>query len=158
MKAAAGWLQPRAVSIALAVIVFWLALKGGTYAITVRNPVAMAAWLAVAVGAAAAIVPRARVPRSAFVAGALLAGFALLNLLSMVWADSAENAFTEFNRASLYLAIFVLVVLTARRGSAWEWSNGLAIGITAVGLFALASRLFPELFPESDLARLRPEN
>ena len=34
MKAAAGWLQPRAVSIALAVIVFWLALKGGTYAIT----------------------------------------------------------------------------------------------------------------------------
>ena len=158
MRAAAAWLQPRAVSIALAVIVFWLALKGGTYAITVRNPVAMAAWLAVALGAATAILPRARVPRIAFVAGALLAAFAALNVLSMLWADSNENAFTEFNRASLYVAVFALVVLASARGSAWQWTDGLALGITAVGLFALSSRLFPEWFPDSDLARLTPQN
>ena len=116
------------------------------------------AWLAIGLAVAAAAWPRSRLPRATIVTWGLLAAFAGLNALSMAWADSAEKAFAEFDRASLYLAVFGVVVLATRRASAWEWSNGLALGIVAVGLLALSSRLFPELLGQSDVTSLKPND
>lgn len=155
---AIGWVRAHGVSLAVALIVFWLALKGGSYALTVRTPVAIVAWLTIGLAVAVAAWPRSRLPRATIVTWCLLAAFSGLNALSMAWADSAEKAFAEFDRASLYLAVFGVVVLATRRASAWEWSNGLALGIVAVGLLALSSRLFPELLGQSDVTSLKPND
>ena len=153
-----GWVRANGLPLAVALVVFWLALKGGSYALTIRAPVAILAWSAIGIAVFTAVWPRTRPPRPAIVTGGFLAAFASLTALSMLWAASAEKAFAEFDRASLYVAVFGLVVLASRRASAWEWSNGLALGIAAVGLLALSSRLFPELLGQSDVTRLKPSD
>jgi O-antigen ligase/polysaccharide polymerase Wzy-like membrane protein len=149
-------LRPYVLPLAVAVAIFVLALKGGAYALGVRSPLAMIVWGAIAIGVAVSFWPRVRAPRAALVVGALLTAFALLQGLSGIWADSAENAVLELDRGLLYLGVFVLVVVAARQGSARSWSQGLAVGIVAVGLIALASRLFPDLFGPSDIEELNP--
>ena len=149
-------LRPYGLPLVVAVAIFWLALKGGAYALGVRSPLAMILWGAIAIGAAVSFWPRVRPPRTALVVGALLAAFALLQGLSAVWADSAEDAVLELDRGLLYLGVFVLVVIAARQGSARSWSQGLAVGIVGVGLIALASRLFPDLFGPSAIEELNP--
>ena len=151
-----AWLRREGLTLAIALTILWLALQGGAYAITVRSPLAIAVWSVLGLGLAVSLWPRARPPRYAFVAGGLLAAFGALNALSMAWADSAENAFTEFNRVVLYLGVFAVVVVAAKQGSARRWSDGLAIGILAVGLVALGSRLFPSLFGPSAIEKLNP--
>src|SRR6185503_352620 len=85
-------------------------------------------------------------PGPALVSGSLLGAFALWTGLSALWAASAEKAFNEFDRVFLFLAIFALAVVASPRGSARRWLAGLALGLTAVGVIALVSRLFPHSF------------
>ena len=92
----------------------------------------------------------------AVVTGATLATFGLAAGLSLIWGDSAELAFGEFNRVMLYLGVFVLVVVSARRATAARWADGLAFGVAAVGILALVSRLFPRLIDEGGSGRLLP--
>jgi O-antigen ligase len=101
---------------------------------------------------ALAIWPLARPGRAALAVGACLAGLAVLAGLSIAWSDSAEGAFAESNRIALYLGVFVVVVAAARRGSARSWIDGLGLGIVAVGLLALVSRLFPHLIGQGPIA------
>ncbi len=115
----------------------------GTYQVTARSGLAIAAWWAIAVGVVLGLWPRRRPPAAAWVAGIALALFAAFAGASMAWASSAEGAFTELNRILIYVGIFTLVVLMSRRRDAAGWSDGLALGITAVGLLALTSALFP---------------
>ena len=136
--------------------VFALALDGGAYGLTVRSSVAIGIWWAVALSVALMIWPLARLPRAALVAGGLLAGFALWTGLSIAWSDSAEKAFEEFDRVSLYLGVFALVVAAARSASARRWSDGLAIGVVATALLALASRLLPDLVGGDGVFRFLP--
>lgn len=133
-----------------------LALDGGGYGATTRNSLAVGIWWALALTIALVIWPLTRPPRAAIAAGGLLAGFTAWAALSIAWSDSAEKAFTEFDRASLYLGVFLLVVVAAARGSARRWSDGLAIGIVATSLLALASRLFPHLVGGDDVFRFIP--
>ena len=151
-----AWLRRTGSAVPVALCIVWLALEGGGYALTVRSPAGIAIWAAIALGTAAAVWPRARPPRAALVTGALLAAFAALAGVSGVWGDSAEKAFIELDRAALYLGVFVLVVLASGRGSARQWSDGLATGIVAVGLLSLSSRLFPDLFGHSAVSELDP--
>src|SRR4051794_29386900 len=143
---------------AVAATVFGLAFSNGTYGVTARDSVAVAVWwlLALAVGTGA--MPVVRVPRAAVACGAALAGFAVLSGASIAWSDSAERAFDELNRGLLYLGIFTLVVVGARRASAARWSDGLAIGIAALGIFALAVRLFPHLIPSANVSSIFPND
>jgi hypothetical protein len=158
IPSALAWLRRSGPVIPVAAGVLWLSLKGGGYALTVRSPAAIAIWAAVALGVALKLWPRAEPPRAALVTGALLAAFAALTGLSAVWADSAEKAFIEFDRVVLYLGLFALVVLAAGRGSARRWSDGLALGIAAVGVLSLSSRLFPDLFGPSAVSELDPSD
>jgi hypothetical protein len=140
----------------VAVIVFWLALDGGTYGLESRNSLAIAVWWVIIVGVGLGLLPRVRPTRESLIVGGLLAGFAALTVASMAWAASAERAFTEFNRATLYLGVFVLVAALARRANVPQVAEGIAIGVAAIGVLALASRLFPALFPRGDLAEFLP--
>jgi tetratricopeptide (TPR) repeat protein len=124
--------------------VFLLALDNGTYDLSGRSSLAVGLWWAVAVAVGVRLWPRERsIPATAYVAAGALALFALLTALSISWTDSAEKGFNEVDRVLLYLGVFALVALAARRGSAARWSDGLALGIVAVGLLALVSELFP---------------
>jgi hypothetical protein len=147
-----------AVPAAVAAAVFGLAFSNGTYGVTARDSVAIAVWwlLALAIGTGA--MPVARVPRPAVAGGAALAGFAVLSGASIAWSDGAERAFDEMNRGLLYLGIFTLVVVAARRGSAARWSDGIAIGIATLGVFALAVRLFPHLIPSANVSSTFPND
>ena len=81
-------------------------------------------------------------PRAALVAVGALAAFAVLTLLSVGWAVSDEKAFLEFTRVLMYLGVLVLVALAVTRRTAASVADGIALGIVAVILLALASRLF----------------
>jgi O-Antigen ligase len=127
----------------VAAAVIGLGLNGGTYLVSARTSVAIGVWWAVALGVTLKLWPRRRIPAEAWVAGAALTGLAMFTALSMAWADSAEGAFAALDRVLIYVGIFALVVMTTGRRDATRWCDGLALGITAVGLLALISRLFP---------------
>ena len=154
----ARWLRHNWTTLAVAAAIVWLALENGGYDLTVRSPATIALLVAIGLFVALGVWPRSPVPRAALVTGAALAGFALLNGLSMIWAESAEKAFIEFNRVVFYVAVLALVVLAARRGSARLWSNGVALGIVIVAALALASRLFPDLLETSEASLTTPDD
>ena len=74
----------------------------------------------------------------------------------MLWAPSAEEAFAEFNRVTLYLGAFLLVLLLGRRASLGRWCDALALAIVAITALALVSRLFPGALPDRGLAAFLP--
>ena len=134
---------------ALAAGVFWLAYDHGSYSLSSRGSAAVLVLWVLVLGSAARFWPVARIPRSALVAGSLLAAFALWTGLSALWSASPEKSFNEFTRVILFLAIFALAVVAAPRASARPWLAGLAIGLTSIGVIALVSRLFPHSFAET---------
>ena len=69
---------------------------------------------------------------------------------------SSENAFDEVNRVSLYLGVFVVVILVSSRRSLAPWIGGLATAISAIAAVAVVSRLFPGSFPGRDLDGVPP--
>ncbi|MFN2470695.1 MAG: O-antigen ligase family protein [Gaiellaceae bacterium] len=134
-------------TLAVAAVVFWLAYDGGTYSLVSRNTFSIAVWWTLGLGVALGLLPRARIPRAAWLVAGLLTGFAAWTGASIAWAPSAERAFNEFNRVTMYLGVFLLVVMSASSRTARRWADGLALGITATGLLSLASRCFPEHLP-----------
>ena len=127
----------------MAAAVFGLALNGGTYQVSARTSVAIAIWWAVALGVTLKLWPRRRIPAEAWIAGAALTALAGFTALSMAWTDSPEGAFAELDRTLIYVGMFALAVTTTGRRDAARWCDGLALGITGVGLLALTSELFP---------------
>jgi hypothetical protein len=136
--------------------VFGLAYDGGSYALTSRNPIAIGIWWALIFAVALSVWPLERLPRSAVATGALLAGFSAWTGLSLIWAESAEKAFAEFDRVLLYLGVFLLVCLAGTRENARRWRDGMALGLVGVAVLALTSRLFGDLVGDQGLATLLP--
>ncbi|HEV3407417.1 MAG TPA: O-antigen ligase family protein, partial [Gaiellaceae bacterium] len=145
-----------AASLVVAAAVFLVAFDGGSYGLLDRNSIAIGLWWTIALTVGLGILPLERVPRAALLTAVLLAALAALTLLSALWADSVEATLNEFNRVVLYLGVFALVVLASKRLTAPRWSDGIALGITAVALVALASRFLPGLFPGSQLPIFLP--
>jgi O-antigen ligase len=131
-----------ALTLAVAGVTFLLGFNDGTYQLTDRSAVAIAAWWALAAGIALRAWPGIRLPRAALVSVGALTAFGLLTLLSSAWAVSDEKAFLEFTRVLMYLGVLVLVALAVTRRTAASVADGIAAGIVAVTLIALASRLF----------------
>lgn len=140
----------------VAALVFWLAFDGGAYELESRNSLSIVVWWTIIMAVGLGLWPLAAVTTAALAVGGLLAGYAAITAASIAWSASAEKSFTEFNRVTLYLGVFTLAVLAGTRGNAAHWSDGLGIGITATGVFALASRLFPAIFPEGEIAAFLP--
>ena len=114
----------------------------------------IAFWAIAVVGVLVGVLPRAPLPRTAVLAGTLLAGFVALTALSLLWASDQGNAFNQVALASCYLGLFVLVALAARDGEGHLWLQGLAVGLVAVAAIALAPRFLPDVFgsPDDSLA------
>jgi O-antigen ligase len=148
--------ERHALTAGVAVAIFALALESGGYEVTTRNCFAIALWWTIGVGIAAGLWPNERIPQAALIGGAALAALLTMTGLWVLWADSAEKAFTEFNRVAFYLGVFALVVIAARRSSAGRWADGIAIGIAAVGVLALVSRLFPDLIDDRGVSSAFP--
>ncbi len=117
---------------AVGAILFWIAFDGGSYALDSRSTLGIAVWWTILVAVGLGVWPLVRPPRAALVAGAFLAALTALTALSIAWAESAERAFTEANRAALYLGVFLLAVLAGTRGNVTAWSDGVAIGVAVV--------------------------
>jgi hypothetical protein len=140
----------------VAASLFWIAYDNGSYGIEGRDTLAIAIWWTVVVVIVFGLLPRERVPPAALVLGALLAALALWTSASLLWSVSSESAFDEVNRVSLYLGVFVLVVLVPSRRSLARWIGGLAMAISAIAAVAAVSRLFPGSFPGRDLDAFLP--
>jgi hypothetical protein len=145
-----------ALAVAAGAIVFWIAYDGGSYGLESRATLAIGIWWTLLMAVVLGLWPLVSPPRAGSLVGALLGAFALLNGLSMLWAESAERAFTEFNRATLYLGVFLVALCAGTRGNVGRWLDGLALGLTATGLLALASRLFPDVLPAGDVPEFLP--
>jgi hypothetical protein len=144
-------------ALALAGGVFWVGYDHGGYGQTSRGSVAVVVLWALALALSTSLWPRTSIPTAALVSGGLLAAFAAWIGLSALWAAGTEGAFTEFDRALLYLGAFAVAVVAAARGEARRWLAGLALGLTAIGLLALVSRLFPNAFAAPrELAQIFP--
>ncbi|MGH2837021.1 MAG: tetratricopeptide repeat protein [Thermoleophilaceae bacterium] len=148
--------QRYALTVGVGLGVVALALDSGGYEVTTRNCFAIALWWAIGVGVASSVWPTTRIPHPALFAGAALTGLLTMTGLWTFWADSAERAFTEFNRVAFYLGIFVLVVLASGRASAHRWADGLGLGIAAIAIIGLTSRLFPDFLGDRGVSSFFP--
>ena len=72
-------------------------------------------WWVLALGAVLGWWPSRERSRAGSTVVLLLTGFALLTLLSALWSTNDADAFSEFNRVSFYLGVFVLALQVAPR-------------------------------------------
>jgi O-antigen ligase len=88
------------------------------------------------------------------IAGGALAAFATWVLLSGLWSDAHDRALIEFDRALLYVVVFLLFALVARAATRTRWIvRGLAAAIVICGGVGLFSRLRPDvLHTTADIA------
>lgn len=85
-----------------------------------------------------AVLPRPRPGRAALAAILLLAGYGVLSLLSMLWADQPELAWDAGNRTLLYTLILALCALWPLRSRAAAVTLGaFGLGIAALALIEL---------------------
>jgi O-antigen ligase len=141
---------------ALAAATTWLAYHHGMYALTSRNALAIVLWWMIVLIAALSLASFERPTRASLVAVGSLAALAVLSLVSAAWADSAEHAFAEFNRAMLYLAVLLVAAVAATRSNPARWASGFGIAVTVISLLALGSRLLPNLVSTSEIFRFLP--
>jgi len=142
------------IPLSVAAITFATAYDDGSYYLPSRNTLAIALWWTAIAGLALRTFSLENATRASFALGGLLAALAAWTLASVFWAPSAENAFNEFNRVSLFFGLFVFATLAVRRSSLIAWCNGLAIGISLVTLVALISRFDPGSFSDQGLQKL----
>lgn len=135
---------------------FGIAYDNGSYYLPSRNTLAIAVWWVVIVGIALRLLIVEDLPRASLAIAGVLAGLAVWTFTSIFWASSAENAFNEFNRVSLFLGVYVLVVLTARRNAIKWWCAGLETTTALIALIALVSRFFPGTFSDQGLSTQLP--
>ena len=135
------------VALAVAAGIFWLAYDAGSYTLESRATVAIVLLWGILLAFGLGLWPFVRPPLAALVAGGLLVAFTLFTGLSLFWAESAERALVEFNRAVLLTAFFAVAVLAGTRGNLGRWLDGIALALAAIGVLALASRLFPDELP-----------
>jgi hypothetical protein len=145
-----------AITVAVAVVVFLVAYDNGGFSVSTRGVLGIGVWWMIILVVAFGLAPRVRVPTGALVTGAFLTAFGFLTLLSVFWAADAAGAYLEFTRVTLYLGVFILVVIGSTRGNVGRWADGLALGLVAITVVALVSRFFPGSFPYRGLPVLLP--
>src|SRR4051812_22378537 len=131
------------IAAALGAAVFLLAYDNGAYSLRTQATAGVVVWWAILLAAVVGLARADRMSAPARRVGAALAGLAGWTLASALWSPSAELSVAEVNRVLLYLGVFLAVALLARPGTAGWWADGLAVGISAIAVVALASRLSP---------------
>jgi hypothetical protein len=137
-------------------VVVWIAYDEGSYKLQSIAPLAISVFWGIAIGLGLGVLSARGLPRATAVVVGVVTALALWTLASVAWAPSAEDAFNDFNRVSLYLGVYVFVVLAATRETVGRWADALAIAIVTISAIALVSRLFPGSFPDRDIASFLP--
>ena len=75
----------------------------------------------------------------------------------MGWGVDDGGAFDETMRAAGYAGVFALAAVAPPGPQRRVWLAGLAIGVVAVSVLALGSRMIPSLFPTQDVVQALPE-
>lgn len=143
-----------AAAVALALVA--LAVAGGGFGPVPLGVATFVLWLALG---ALALAPASPIDglTPAVVAGALLLVLiAAWSALSLRWGTDDGAAFAELVRLLLYLGVFLVAGLAARRGSARSWLAGLALGGLVVALLALGSRVLGFGADQALAVELRP--
>lgn len=82
------------------------------------------------------------------VAVVAMAAFALFTLLSASWSHAPGRALVMFDLALVYLLALLLFGSIGRSAGRLRWVvRGLSVGVTAVCISALATRVAPDVFP-----------
>src|SRR5450759_844585 len=92
-------------TLAVSAAVFEIAYDNGSYFLPSRNTLAIAVWWAVIVGIMLGLLVVENLPRASLAIAGVLAVLAAWTFLSVFWAPSAESAFNEFNRVTLFLGV-----------------------------------------------------
>src|SRR4051812_40007604 len=103
---------------------FLIAYDRGGFSLLTRGGVAIVAWWSILLGVGLRLWPRSFISRGAWLVAVLLVAFAVWTLVSIVWADSAEAAFVEFNRVAMYAAVFLVVLCAGTRAGSRCWLAG----------------------------------
>ena len=126
-------LVPSLVAIA---VVLWFGVDGGGLSSTTWAPATLL--LGAVLVVCLAVLPRPRPARAAPAAILLLAGYGVLSLLSMLWADQPELAWDAGNRTLLYALILALCGLWPLRNRAAAVTLGaFGLGVAAIALIEL---------------------
>jgi hypothetical protein len=158
LRALSAWILPLS-------LVLYLAIDGGGYALAVHCQIGIAVWWVVVVGAAWRLLPVARFSRTALGIVGSFAAFTIWTALGVIWSISSERSFQDIALVTCYLGIFVLAVSIHRdRNEGVRYTTAaVATAIVIVAALAVASRLWPHVFPaaqqtgqflRSDRARL----
>lgn len=144
------------ISVAVAAVLFVITYDNGTYGLPSRNTLAIAVWWAVIIGTTLGVFTLEPATRATLALAGLLAGLCLWTFASVLWSPSAEASFNEFNRVSLFLGVFVLTAIAAKRDALDRWCDGLAIAAALIAIVALVSRFFPGSFSDQGLQTQLP--
>lgn len=104
-----------------------------------------------AVGFATGLLPRARPPKGWLIPVLALGGLALWTLLSLAWSDSSGRTVEEVARVLQYLGLLALVFSVLTRNTWTAAAGGVSAALLGICALALASRLFPDAFPRSEV-------
>lgn len=136
-------------------LVGYLGIREGGYDAVVRGEVGVAVWWLVVLGVIVGLLPR-RVGRIGWIAVGAFAAFGLWTGLGILWSESAGRSADELARVATLLGIFVLALTAQGAGALRRTVAGVAVGVSLIGLLALASRLQPSWFPANEVAEFLP--
>lgn len=128
-------------------LVTYLALDGAGYDLVIRQRVALVVCALVAIGFALGVLPRGRVSRLGLVPAVAIGGLLVWMLLSLSWTASDERTVVEIARVAGYASMMALALSALNRHSFSAAAAGLSVAALMIAGLAVASRLYPSLFP-----------
>jgi O-antigen ligase len=127
-------------------LIVGIGLAGGGFDVSARHVAGLLVWLVVVGLLVLGAASRTTLARPFHLSVASILGLALLSALSSFWSGSAELSVIEADRALVYLGFFLAAFLIAQTDlRAQRFAEGLAIGLVALALLGLASRLLPDV-------------
>jgi O-Antigen ligase len=144
-------LEESAALISPLLLILGLALAGGGFGLGDRHLAGLAVWLVVVGMLVLGAAGRAQLGRPFYWATGLIGALALFSAFSSLWSGSIELTVIEADRVLVYLGFFLATFLIAQTGQRRQrFGEGIAIGLAAIALLALASRLLPDLVSVSE--------
>jgi O-antigen ligase len=133
-----------AVRLLVAGAVFWAAYDHGSYSLAQQSTLGVLVWWSLLVALVAGVAV-ARPPLPASISLIALWVLALLALASVRWSHDADGAFAAFAEVLVYLGLLAVAIVLGARFGVEAPSDGIAFGISAIAVLALASRFFPSV-------------
>jgi hypothetical protein len=128
-------------------LVLLYALRGGSYDVVAYEEVGLGIWWVLAIAFGLGLLPRTRPPRAALALVGALAAYSLWTGLSLIWTQSSELTIEELARSLDYLGVVTLLGASLDRRTWRAAAAGLGLGAGIVCVFALGTRLAPQVFP-----------